>query len=290
MADPLPDSELTIRPMVSDDVPAAWGLTVQAGWNQTPGDWRRMLEMEPGGCLAAEVDGKLVGTTVCCTFGNVAWLALVLVDVAFRDRGIGRRLVASGLRYADDRGISTVRLDATPLGRPVYERQGFHGQFELSRWGGVPVGMSMTVGQPMERSDQSDLEYLPDILALDGRATNTNREKFLRRLFTESPPRIVWKDGVQVAGYLTRRTGRLATQIGPAMGPPEAAQELLHQELQYLQGQPVIIDLPVDRTDLADIARSAGLSVQRNLLRMYRGRPLIEDRSLFQISSGGELG
>ena len=31
----------------------------------------------------------------------------------------------------------TVHLDATPLGRPVYERLGFRPQFDLQRWDGT---------------------------------------------------------------------------------------------------------------------------------------------------------
>ena len=290
MSASLPDAELHIRQLAADDVPAAWGLTVQAGWNQTPADWRRMLDMEPAGCFAAEVEGRLVGTTVCCIFGEVAWLALVLVDLAFRDRGIGRRLVQAGLKYADARGIPTVRLDATPLGRPVYERQGFHGQFELARWGGISAELPAIGAAQVDSFLESDSNEWPELIELDVQATKTAREKFLRRLFTESPPRVARTTEGRVAGYLTRRSGRMATQVGPAMGTLDVVQNLLIHELQQLQGQPVIIDLPVNQPELGEIAQRAGLTVQRNLLRMSRGTPLVEDFDLFQISSGGELG
>ena len=127
-------------------------------------------------------------------------------------------------------------------------------------------------------------------MALDVLATRTAREKFLRRLFTESPPRVARTTEGRVAGYLTRRSGRMATQVGPAMGTLDVVQNLLIHELQQLQGQPVIIDLPVNQPELGEIAQRAGLTVQRNLLRMSRGTPLVEDFDLFQISSGGELG
>ena len=290
MPAPLPDSQLIIRRLTVADVPLAMQLTVQAGWNQLPGDWLRMLDLEPDGCLAAELDGTLVGTTVCCTFAEIAWLALVLVDTAFRERGIGRRLVAAGLQYADDSGVRTVRLDATPLGRPVYERLGFRPQFELSRWGGIPSGSAVEPLRPRGVVEASDAAECEPLFALERLATRTNRTKLLQRLFVESPPVIVTGSNGLVASFLTRRPGRLSTQIGPGIGSRESCQWLLWRELEAYRGQPVIIDIPVDRTDLNLIAQQAGLTVQRTLLRMYRGESILENPELFQISSGAELG
>ncbi|MDB5339402.1 MAG: putative acyltransferase [Planctomycetaceae bacterium] len=274
--------------MTRSDVPSALQLTVQAGWNQTPGDWLRMIELEPNGCLVAEVDGKLIGTTVCCTFDEIAWLALVLVDTSFRERGIGRRLVQAGLKYADDSGVRTVRLDATPLGRPVYERLGFQPQFELSRWGGIPTGAVVASSMPQidMGTSVSDYELL---FELEKQAIGTNRKKLLQRLFAESPPTTVWNGG-QVTSFLTRRPGRLSTQIGPGIGSREECSQLLEGELVAALGRPVIVDIPIDRGDLNAVAERAGLTVQRTLLRMYRGESVVENASLFQISSGAELG
>lgn len=288
MPTPLPDNQLGIRRMTPSDVSSALQLTVQAGWNQTPADWMRMLELEPNGCLVAEVEGTLVGTTVCCTFDEIAWLALVLVDQGFRERGIGRRLVQTGLKYADDRGVRTVRLDATPLGRPVYERLGFQPQFELSRWGGIPTSSACTSSMPQVDVETPAADYEP-LFELDRRATCTNRRKLLQRLFTESPPAIVRTAG-RVTSFLTRRPGRLSTQIGPGIGSRQECRTLLERELAAFHGRPVIIDIPVDRPDLNAVAERAGLTVQRTLLRMRRGVPVVESSDLLQASSGAELG
>ena len=71
---------LHIRRMNAADVPLGMRLKTQAGWNQTEADWRRFLAMQPVGCFVAELDGRPVGTAVGCTFGPVAWIAMVLVD------------------------------------------------------------------------------------------------------------------------------------------------------------------------------------------------------------------
>src|ERR1700687_3445839 len=116
---------IRIRRMTPADVPLGMRLKQQAGWNQTEADWRRFLDLEPDGCFVAELDDDPVATTTTCVFGVIGWIAMVLVDVPVRGRGIGSALMRHALEYLDDRNVLTVRLDATPLGQPVYEKLGF---------------------------------------------------------------------------------------------------------------------------------------------------------------------
>ena len=53
----------TLRAMRAEDVPAAFELSAQAGWNQTEEDWRTLLALAPETCLAIEVDRQLAATT-----------------------------------------------------------------------------------------------------------------------------------------------------------------------------------------------------------------------------------
>jgi hypothetical protein len=46
-----------LRPLTAADLPLGLHLSRQAGWNQTPDDWRRCLELQPEGCFVAECDG-----------------------------------------------------------------------------------------------------------------------------------------------------------------------------------------------------------------------------------------
>lgn len=290
MAESTSGSRVAIRKLTAADVPAALSLSEQAGWNQLEADWRRMLELETGGCLAAERGGRLVGTTVCCTFGPVAWLAMVLVEESLRGQGIGRRLVEAGLDFADRAGARTVRLDATPLGRPVYERAGFVPQFELTRWSGRPVadGLSGPGGLWIARSSSSGVHR--ELLALDRRSTGTDRAKLLRNLFAAAPPLVARSPDGRIVGFLAERAGRVAVQIGPCCGSEDTALALLQEALSDLGGESVIVDVPTDSVEVARLLQQAGLIVQRPLLRMCRGEPVCEDRDWFQCSYSPELG
>ena len=124
---------MRIRPMTGADLPLGMRLKAQAGWNQTEADWRRFLHLQPDGCFVAELDGTAVGTTAAFVFGPVAWVAMVLVDEAVRGRGVGTALMRHALAFLDGRGVRSVRLDATPLGRPIYEKLGFVAEYKIGR-------------------------------------------------------------------------------------------------------------------------------------------------------------
>ena len=127
---------IRVRTMTAD-LPLGLRLSRQAGWNQTAADWQRFLDLQPDGCFAAEWDGTPVGTTTTCILGRVAWVAMVLVEAGARGRGVGTALLAHALGFLDRRRVAAVRLDATPLGRPLYERLGFVEQFRLARFEGT---------------------------------------------------------------------------------------------------------------------------------------------------------
>src|SRR5256885_742127 len=90
----LMSSPLRVRVITEGDLPFAENVCSLAGWNQTPGDWRRFLAMEPAGCFVAEWDGLPAGTATTITYGfDLAWIGMVLVHPDYRRRGIGNALL-----------------------------------------------------------------------------------------------------------------------------------------------------------------------------------------------------
>ena len=280
---------LHIRLMTSADVPLGMRLKAQANWNQTLSDWRRFLDLEPDGCFVAEQDGEPVGTTTTCVFDTVAWIAMVLVDTAARGQGIGTRLVDHALAELDRRGIQSVRLDATALGRPIYENLGFVAQYELLRMEGTTwqVDRSPTNAAPVTRA------RLDEVIALDALATGTDRRRLLERLYHEQPERMlaICDDRGKIAGYAAFRDGSRATQIGPAAAKsPEAGRALLDTVVARLAGQPIFVDIPSENQAAVGWATSGGLTVQRPFTRMCRGQPTHDRRDVLWASSGPEKG
>ena len=138
----------TIRSLTPVDLEAAFRLSAGAGWNQRLDDWRMLLQLAPAGAFAAtRDDGTIVGTAIGIDYGTFGWIAMMLVDPAWRSRGLGARLLEAAMSAVSP-GIA-IRLDATPLGRPLYRRYGFEDEDALTRH--VAELLANRCGEPQGR-------------------------------------------------------------------------------------------------------------------------------------------
>lgn len=81
-----------------------------------PGTYRRFV---------ARAAGKTVATAALLLTGDVAGLYVVATDPGHRRRGYAQALCAAALAEGRSAGATIGTLQATPQGRPVYERIGF---------------------------------------------------------------------------------------------------------------------------------------------------------------------
>ena len=293
---------IEIRPMTINDLGLGLRLSRQAGWNQTESDWLRFMNTEPEGCFVAELNGYPVGTTTTCIFDKVAWIAMVLVDTESRGQGIGTKLLKHALDYLDGQKVKTVRLDATDLGRPIYEKLGFGPEYELARFEGIAPS-SITPGGSLKAEGFGDgegkaipklrlgLPPFTDMIEFDRQMTGTNREKMLSRLFNEFPKntRIVTHNN-KVDGFVTMRPGANAIQIGPCTASVNSGPALLSDALHRCAGKAVYVDIPTGNVPAVKIAESSGLKIQRRFTRMSRGERIKDNIEAIWASSGPEKG
>ncbi len=278
---------LAIRTMTATDVPLGMALKREAGWNQTEADWRRFLALEPTGCFVAEYAGAPCGTTTTCVLGEVAWIAMVLVSAAMRGKGIGTALMAHALAYLDARRVPSVRLDATPAGRPLYEKLGFVAEYEVVRWSGEPeIAIEEARAQPYGK------DYLAPLATLDRRATGADRTRLLAALAREWPE-AAWltTDRGELTAYLMARAGERAVEIGPCITDRAGdGRALLTPALALRRGQAVMVDVPRDNHPATALVQAAGLTEQRAFTRMCRGKPVCDHPEMIWASSGAEKG
>jgi GNAT superfamily N-acetyltransferase len=274
-----------VRTMTTDDLALGLRLSRQVGWNQTKADWLRLLYLGSKGCFAAELDGFAVGTTTTSVLGHVAWIAMVLVDVDARGKGVATRLLRHALDYLDDQQVPTVRLDATPAGRPVYEKLGFQPEYELARYEGIASHRKVPsiVAKPTPKT-------YPDIIELDKKLTGTDRERMLVRLFEEFPHDLRIAEGHTADGYAATRPGANAIQIGPCVAKIEVGPALLSDAMDRCRGRSVFVDVVRDNLAAVKLVESAGLRIQRCFTRMCRGERVDDNLNALWASSGPEKG
>lgn len=277
---------LRIRPFSAADITLGLRLSRQAGWNQLAADWQRILDLQPDGGLVAEWRGTPVGTVMTTIFGPVAWISMVLVDESMRQHGIGTALVEQSVAALDRRGVVTVRLDATSLGQPLYERLGFVAQFRLLRFeGALPAAPANAEGAT---ADEAAWERLAEF---DRSTTGTDRRRLLHALDRDEPDsvRCVWQDG-QLGGYLMSRPGFIARQLGPCCANEAAGELLVRDAWRRYAGQRVFMDVPAANASARHIADALGLNVQREFTRMCRGAWVRDQEEYLWASAGPEKG
>jgi GNAT superfamily N-acetyltransferase len=272
--------------MTLADLELGLRLSRQARWNQLEADWRRFLELGGAGCFVAELDGVAIGTTTTCIFGSVAWIAMVLVDVAARRQGVGSALLKHALAFLDERGVRTVRLDATASGQKVYEKLGFEPEYPLTRY----EGTAMQAGTRC-LTEEATAAMISELIELDHPMTGTNRSRLLTRLFEETPEafRVLHAAG-KLEGFITVRPGANATQIGPCVASAQAGPILLAEALNRCAGQAVFVDVPCDHVRAVTTLEAGGLKPQRYFMRMYRGERILDHVEGLWASAGPETG
>jgi GNAT superfamily N-acetyltransferase len=286
--------------MRPEDVPAGLRLSTIAGWNQTRGDWERFLAASPDGCFVAESGAGVVGTSATIVHGGVvAWIGMVLVDPAARGVGIGTALLERAVRHLEERGVPSVKLDATPQGRPLYERMGFEAEYDIERWlldrqaGGETEDEPVAdhASAPAHRASAAALP--PDLLALDREIFGADRSALLHSVARDAPDlvqRVV--QGTGLAGYALGRRGRIADHLGPWVAThEEAAARLLDGFLARSSRARVFVDRVLPCPWSGALLESRGFRFSRSLTRMLRGANAFAGRPELQAGIlGPEFG
>jgi GNAT superfamily N-acetyltransferase len=263
------DDRVKIGPFHTADVRAAERLSTQEGWNKTAADWSRLVRLEPSGCFAARDGSRLVGTVTTTTYGRTtAWIGMMVIHPDFRRQGIGAALMRTAMAHLQSLGITSVKLDATPAGRPLYESLGFVAEAEMERWQGVSHAAA---GEDARHPTDDGPRRL---IELDRAAFGADRSRLLEALVAEclGEPVIMGSEDAQPVGYALARLGRSAAYVGPLVATTaRTAEQLLDRMLARLAGEEVCLDL--HRGGLLEQALlvKRGLSKRRGLTRMHHG-------------------
>ena len=251
-----------IRKLTGGDIPSALELCRAAGWNQLHQDWGRLITYEPDGCLVAEIDNQVVGTITTTRYGtDLAWIGMMLVDEDYRRRGIATTLMNAGLDFLREQTTACIKLDATPVGQPVYERLGFVPEWSYRRW----IREEDEIRNEKMPTQESVAKLTAAHIELDRVAFTADRSRWLKLLNTGSVlcqrPR----------GFGMLRVGYLARYLGPVVAESHSvARDIVLELLQQSPGK-TFWDLPETNANAVALAQSLGFRPVRDLTRMWIG-------------------
>ena len=268
-----------IRLLTANDLDGAFGLSTGIGWNQRVADWHMLLQLAPAGSFAAVAEDRIIGTAIGIDYGTFGWIAMMLVDPAWRGQGVGGRLLEEAIGAVPP-GIP-IRLDATPLGRQLYTRYGFEDEAELTRHVAQPFDVALDgpsrpqadltsrlASRQVRRLAEADL---PAVIARDDRTFGAHRRLLLEWALHGAAQYAHVIDGGAGVQYCFGRAGRLFDQIGPVVAADdETAQALVSASLDASEGRAVVVDAFDRHRGFTAWLKRRGFSASRPLFRMRR--------------------
>ena len=276
----VPDPD--IRLLTADNLDGAFTLSATAGWNQRYDDWRMLLEIAPGGSFAAVLDDTIAGTAIGIDYGTFGWIAMMLVDPKFRSRGIGAQLLEAAIGALPP--DLPIRLDATPLGRPLYQRYGFEDRSMLTRYVRAAGDAATADDEDAARSPAAvrrlTLDDLPAVAHQDGLVFGGTRRVVVEWAFHGAPhyAHAIAADGADGARqFCLGREGRLFDQIGPVVAADDrSACGLVGAALDASRERAMVVDAFDANPRFTSWIQARGFKPQRPLYRMER--PAAEPR------------
>ncbi len=263
--------DVELRPLQHGDIEEGLRLCRLAGWDQVHRDWSRLIDDPDSTVLGAMHDHDLLATIATIRYGTqFGWIGMVLVDPAAQGRGIGTAMLRDAVESVTD--MASVRLDATPAGRLLYQKHGFSDEYGLTRMEATSVSVDHaphTIVRAMTRGE------LPEVVAMDRAVFGAPRGGLLEWMYEGAPQlALVAERHGNLCGYLLGRHGHHFEHLGPLVADDiNVAMNMTKACLARHRDQAFVMDAPHHDEEWIRFLESIGFRPQRPFMRMYRGHP-----------------
>jgi GNAT superfamily N-acetyltransferase len=194
----------SIRVALEEELPAVGAVGSRAGFGPRVLDQLRFLRArELGEVFVADTGGRPVGASACIAFDGTGWIGAVGVVPEARNQGIGAALTEAAVEWLRQAGADPVLLQATPLGRPVYERLGFIAEGEYVMLSGPALAADRDAPRGVRVGTPEDLGA---VMKLDRAGSGEDRSRLLRAVWP-SGSLVVEHDGVLEGFHLASGAG-----------------------------------------------------------------------------------
>jgi GNAT superfamily N-acetyltransferase len=244
-------------------------LTASEYWGFGTRDLKRMMALEPRGCLVATMDAGPIGFTTTISYGRDAgWIGNVVVNGKHRGVGIGSNLVQSAVKHLLRMHVKRIGLYSYPENEAMYKRLGFE----------MTDGFA-TVSMPDGTENfTKTTEKIPirQILRLDKHAFGADRSKLLRRLHREFPEHWTWiVNEAGVSGYSVVKQYQDSSEIGPLICEQmnqESIAALLGSSITRTEKWPLEMSAPLSNPTVEETAERLGFRLKRKGIVMSYAR------------------
>ena len=214
--------------LISDDLMNVSRLQPD-GWSDILPDIRFYINNDWCFPIKHSQDDQLAGIGASLCFPNTAWLAHIIVNDTFRNKGIGMAFVKELVHIIHDQGIETSLLIATDLGYPLYKKAGFETISIYENYIAEP-------GLPDFGRHTSIINYHTNykdqLLKMDLEVSGEHRESLIQHGLEDA---LLFVEDGELQGYFLKKLGD-----GPIIAKTElAGTELM--KVKFKDGQKAVI-------------------------------------------------
>lgn len=185
---------MTLEPIAFNDLDEIQNLQ-PTDWGDIIPDIEFYIKSTFCNPIKATIDNKIAGIGTVIIFDNTSWIAHIIVDSNYRNKGIGSRIVNELLRKIKEDSIDTCSLIATDLGKPVYLKAGFRIETEYTYLKREKPWIECPVSKNVIRFEE---KYRAAIYELDKVISGENREMLLKDFLDNS---LLYIENENVVGY-----------------------------------------------------------------------------------------
>lgn len=165
------------------------------GWPDIVHEFSRYMAYEFCEPIKVSIGNHIVGLGSAIVFKKTAWIAHVIVDKNYRNRGVGYHIVDYLISQINNHHIETILLIATKLGEPVYKKAGFR-----------PVSHYVYLKREKDWRDKElskhiqpyQSPYYQQIIALDALISGESREPLMQKHLDDC---LVYLENQELKGF-----------------------------------------------------------------------------------------
>lgn len=264
-----------IRQMLKEDARQGWEWARQVGWNPGLHDWEIITAIDPNGCFAGILDGKMVSSIIAVQHQRrYGFMGLYIVAPEYRGRGYGLAIWKHAMHYlTNDVGAECIGLDGVLANEVLYKMWGFQTSYKICQYKHV-------VNQTFKRRCPAISEnHFQDIINYDLKVFMVDRASFLHDFIfkTEAKTGEVYVSG-KLAGFAVARPCFKGYKIGPLFADDiEVARMLIESLFADLPGQTVFIEVPESNSQAIKLVTDFDMSPGLATVRMYTSNQYQQD-------------
>jgi ribosomal protein S18 acetylase RimI-like enzyme len=274
---------MTVEPFRIEDIAAFLALAAAEKWVAEPWEFEFLLTEFPQGCFVARGDnGETKGFVTSLRHERSGWIGNLIVNPAYRGKGIGELLFKKVLDTLLDNGVETVWLTASKSGMPLYRKFGFTGIDTIVRWNGR--GRQRFSGQETLATDDNVDSFLNGI---DCRAWGDQRTALIA--VTASRGTVLQQE----AGFVVVQQCGNSRQLGPFSAPGySTADTLLKAALNTIPADiTVCLDAPASNRTALKLFNRNRMRISGSNELMYAGvKPVYQPELIYGLATMGSCG